>query len=221
MITTIIFDAFGTLVKVTNGASARQIISYIRDEGKIVNEAEFISEWKNYYKRYTSSDVSFMTERDIFISRIDMFYKRYGISRSAENDADLQLSEANYRELYEEVTEALGELKGKYNIFIGSNTDNSVLEQVMKKNNVSVDRIYTSENLKCYKPSKSFYLSILDDAGLKPEEVLFVGDSFVDDVLGPQNIGMKTCWVNRNNGVVDKYTPNYIVTNLMEIVCLL
>ena len=136
MITTIIFDAFGTLVKVTNGASARQIISYIRDEGKIVDDAEFISEWKDYYKRHTSSDVSFITERDIFISRIDMFYKRYGISRSAENDADLQLSEANYRELYEEVTEALGVLKGKYNIFIGSNTDNSILEHVMKKNNV-------------------------------------------------------------------------------------
>ena len=91
IISTIIFDAFGTLFKVTNGASARQIISYIRDAGIEIDETEFISEWKDYYKRKTSYNANFMTERNIFISRIDMFYKRYGVLRSAEDDANIQL----------------------------------------------------------------------------------------------------------------------------------
>ncbi len=221
MITTIIFDAFGTLVKVTNGASARQIISYIRDEGKIVDDAEFISEWKDYYKRHTSSDVSFITERDIFISRIDMFYKRYGISRSAENDANLQLLEANNRVTYEEAVSVLSKLKGKYKIFIGSNTDNSVLDAVMQKNDVKVDKVYTSETLRCYKPSPRFYESILKENGLEAEEILFVGDSLTDDVFGPKQVGMKTCWVNRNKASSGKYKPDYVVNSLSDIVSLL
>lgn len=216
MIKTIIFDAFGTLFKVTNGASARQIISYIQDAGIKLNEADFVREWKNYYKKYTSYGTCFMTERDIFISRIDMFYKRYGVLRNAEDDADMQLSQANKRAAYEEVSRALSLLKENFNIYIGSNTDNSVLDAVMNKNGISVDKVYTSENLRCYKPSKCFYLSILADAGLEPEEVLFVGDSLVDDVYGPQQIGTKTCWVNRSNKMTE-HTPDYVVNNLMEI----
>ncbi len=44
-----------------------------------------------------------MTERDIFISRIQMYYDRYGIDRSAENDADSLLAGAFEREVYPEV----------------------------------------------------------------------------------------------------------------------
>lgn len=55
---------------------------------------EFLEEWKAYYKKHTVGDCDFMTERDIFISRIQMYYDRYGIDRSAENDADSLLARA-------------------------------------------------------------------------------------------------------------------------------
>ncbi len=33
----------------------------------------------------------------------------------------------------------------------------------MKKNHVSVDKVYTSENQRCYKPDIRFYKKIIED----------------------------------------------------------
>lgn len=54
----------------------------------VVDEAAFTEEWKVYYKKHTSGEEGFLTEREIFIARIQMFYDRYGVSRSVEADAD-------------------------------------------------------------------------------------------------------------------------------------
>lgn len=194
----IIFDAFGTLFKVTNGGSARTIMKNITSCGVSVDEKVFLQEWKEYYKNHTVANCKFMTERDIFISRIQMFYDRYGVIRNAEADADALLASAFEREAYPETRTVLNELMKKYKVFIGSNTDNNVLESVMRKNNITVHKVYTSEELKCYKPMPRFFTHILEDNGLSPQEVLFVGDSVTDDILGPKAVSMQTVWIDRN-----------------------
>ena len=213
----IIFDAFGTLFKVTSGGSAKTIIKNITACGITVDETAFLEEWKAYYKKCTTGNREFMTERDIFISRIQMFYDRYGVSRSAENDADFLLTDAFEREAYPETRTVINELKKNYQVFIGSNTDNDVLESVMRKNNITVQKVYTSENLKCYKPNPQFFINILEDNGLPPQEVLFVGDSVTDDILGPKAIGIKTVWVDRYGSGGD-FGQDYMVTDLNGIV---
>ena len=132
----IIFDAFGTLFKVTSGGSAKTIMKNITDCGIVLDEKAFLEEWKSYYKKHTSDDYNFMTERDIFISRIQMFYDRYHVKRNAENDADSLLATAFAREAYPETKDVLHDLMENYLVFIGSNTDNDVLECVMQNNNV-------------------------------------------------------------------------------------
>lgn len=214
MIKAIIFDAFGTLFKVESGGSARKIISNIAAFGNYVDEQAFIKEWKEYYKIHTSADMDFKTERDIFISRIRMFYNRYNVERNAEIDADFLLANSYEREVYEEVPTALKMLKNKYKIYIGSNTDNDVLEAVMKKNNITVDKIYTSENLKCYKPNSEFYHMILWDNELSPNEVIFIGDSIDDDILGPQYVGIKTILIDRTQ----RYNANVIADIVLNCV---
>ena len=214
MIKAIICDAFGTLFKVTSGGSAGRIISNITASGNHIDEKAFVKEWKEYYKIHTSADMDFKTERDIFISRIRMFYNRYNVERNAETDADLLLADSYERDVYEEVPAALRMLKNKYKIFIGSNTDNYVLDAVMKKNNITADKIYTSENLKCYKPNPEFYLMILRDNNLSPENVIFIGDSIEDDILGPRNVGMKTILIDRAR----RYSSDVIADKVLNCI---
>lgn len=213
----IIFDAFGTLFKVTSGGSAKTIMKNITDCGIVLDEKAFLKEWKSYYKKHTSDDYNFMTERDIFISRIQMFYDRYHVKRNAENDADSLLATAFAREAYPETKDVLHDLMENYLVFIGSNTDNDVLECVMQNNNVTVHKVYTSENLKCYKPSGHFFTQILDDSALLANEVLFVGDSVTDDIMGPKAIGIKTVWIDRD-GVGGDFGQDYTITNLNELI---
>ena len=212
----IIFDAFGTLFKVANGGSARTIIKNITINGGSVDEKAFINEWKAYYKEHTGSDNLFMTERDIFISRIQMFYDRYGVKRDAGEDADALLAGAFERESYPEVKMVLGKLGKKYSVFIGSNTDNNVLASVMRKNDITVDKVYTSEDLKCYKPNIRFFDAILVDNDFAPQDVLFVGDSISDDILGPKALGIQTVWIDRN-GIGDDFGQDYTIFNLEDL----
>lgn len=46
-----------------------------------------------------------------------------------------------------------------------------------------------------------------------PQEVLFVGDSVTDDILGPKALGIKTVWVDRN-GCGGDHGQDYTVTDL-------
>ena len=213
----IIFDAFGTLFRVTNGGSAKTIIKNINECGIVIDEKAFLDEWKSYYKNHTLGDCKFMTERNIFIARIQMFYDRYNVSRSAENDADSLLAGAFEREVYPEIKSVLSELMKHYLVFIGSNTDNDVLESVMQKNGITVHKVYTSENLKCYKPSCRFFTQILDENGLLPHEVLFVGDSITDDIMGPKALGIKTVWLDRN-GIGGNNGQDYTITDMNGLI---
>ena len=92
----IIFDAFGTLFKVTNGGSAKTIMKNISECGGVVDEKSFLEEWRTFYKKHILYGGEFMSERDIFIARIQMFYDRYNVNRNAEDDADSLLAEPIY-----------------------------------------------------------------------------------------------------------------------------
>lgn len=65
--------------------------------------------------------------------------------------------------------------------------------------------VYSSEKLACYKPNPQFYEKIIKDAQLVPEECLFVGDSIIDDVIGPKSSGMNTLLLNRKGNSQRKY----------------
>lgn len=119
--------------------------------------------------------------------------------------------------LYPEIKTVLNKLMQNYLVFIGSNTDNDVLANVMHKNGIAVHKVYTSENLKCYKPAAQFFTKILDDNGLSPNEVLFVGDSITDDIMGPKELGMKTAWIDRN-GVGGDFGQDHTISDLNELI---
>lgn len=213
MLKAIIFDAFGTLFKVDAGGSAKKIIQNIISEKHDIDEQAFTEKWKAYYRKHTSSGCEFHTEREIFTSRIQMFYNRYKINRNAERDADALNSDAFERRAFEEAVWVIKALRSRYKVLIGSNTDNDVIETVMRKNGIAADGVYTSENLKCYKPDPIFFRKILVDNDLLANEVLFVGDSVRDDVLGPKNVGIKTVLLDRN-GIYGDVGQDFTIKSL-------
>ena len=75
--------------------------------------------------------------------------------------------------------------------------------------------------MQVYKPQKAFYEKILAALSLQPEEVLFVGDSLTDDIFGPKQVGMKTCWVNRKGQEMPTPPPDYVVTDLTGLPAIL
>jgi FMN phosphatase YigB (HAD superfamily) len=89
----------------------------------------------------------------------------------------------------------------------------------IQRNGIQVNKVFTSEYLKVYKPEKEFYQLILDELKMQPEEVIFVGDSLADDVFGPASLGIKTIWINRKNLKYDpiEFQPLYQIHTLSQL----
>jgi HAD superfamily hydrolase (TIGR01509 family) len=58
--------------------------------------------------------------------------------------------------------------------------------------------VLISEIVRAYKPDPLVFERALELLGLRPHEVLHVGDSEVDDVRGARAAGLNVVWVNRD-----------------------
>jgi FMN phosphatase YigB (HAD superfamily) len=91
----------------------------------------------------------------------------------------------------------------------------------MDLNEIKVNGVFTSENLRCYKPDRRFYENILNEIQLPAEEVLFVGDSLTDDISGPQQLGIRSVLLDRNGTFDSRNTsvrPDMIIKSIKEII---
>ncbi|MBE5876197.1 MAG: HAD family hydrolase [Lachnospiraceae bacterium] len=216
----LMFDAYGTLISTGNGSiKATEKILELQD--KKIDAVVFYSDWKKYHRKHIDECNlgDFVTEQDIFARDLRVLYEKYEIDRPYEQDVHIMLDSLRNRRVFPEVIETIEQLRREYRVVIASTTDTDPLIFNMKQNNLVADAVYTSEIIKKYKPSQLFYQYILNSEKYKAEDAVFVGDSLLDDVEGPQGIGMTTIWVDRKNKYTlnERVKPDYIVNNIAEI----
>lgn len=218
MLKTIIFDAYGTLFDTGTGsvdAAGRILEKCGRSD---ISAADFYKRWKQLHRLHTDSLTMFANEEEIFHRDLRALYGEYGINSNADCDVGIMLATLGKRRLFPEAKAVVNELHGRYALCIGSTTDTEPLLQDVKRGNTAFDRIFTSESLRCYKPSAEFYEKILAAMKIKPEEALFVGDSLIDDVTGPQRVGIKSCWINRRSVSAVNCMPEFELADLKGVV---
>ena len=82
-------------------------------------------------------------------------------------------------------------------ICIISNIDNRELRVAIAHTGWRFAHTVTSEDTHTYKPRLEMFKRALDVMGVRPDEVLHVGDSPMSDVFGAGRVGIDTAWVNR------------------------
>ncbi len=103
--------------------------------------------------------------------------------------------------LFEDVVPLLDELK-KRNYILGiiTNADQGVLKLI---NSLGLGPylkvIVTSEGARAEKPDAAIFNVAYDQAGLKPEEILYIGDQYKTDVLGAKRAGSSAVLLDRYN----------------------
>ena len=78
-----------------------------------------------------------------------------------------------------------------------SNADDDFLRPTLNRNGLTFPVVISSETAHAYKPHVAIFRYLSESMGLKPEQILYVGDSRLADVTGAKNAGMKAAWVNR------------------------
>jgi len=82
--------------------------------------------------------------------------------------------------------------------------------------------IYALQNGVPKKPAAGFFHAVLASAGARPEEVVYVGDTYAHDVVGAAGAGLRTVWLNpAGDPVPGSVVPDAVVPSLDELPALL
>lgn len=219
----LIFDAYGTLLSTGTGSldAVRKILAL---QEKEIDANAFYAEWKKFHRKHLdeSNAGAFLTEEEVFVRDLQALYEQYGIYRPYAQDVHLMLDSLVGRKAFPEVPEAVEKLRKKYRVVIGSTTDTEPLLDNLRTNHLVLDEVYTSEMIGKYKPAKAFYEYILAHENCTREEAVFIGDSLIDDVEGPQSVGITTVLVDRKKkydaSSVKTAQPDYVIGSIAEIV---
>lgn len=121
-------------------------------------------------------------------------------------------------DLPEERIQLIGLLKLKYNMYMFSNTNELHIEMLKKKfeKQFGFDiftflftKAYFSNEIKQRKPNPEAFQWLLDDAGIKAEETLFIEDS-PQHIEGAKKVGLNTYWLTGGETIIDLYDKKII-----------
>lgn len=217
----IIFDMYGTLVSTGNGSvtATKKILDNLCVS---IDPQAFYQEWKQTQQRMTSGIESFVLQVELFSRSLDYMFSKYSVMAKSEDYVHFMLTTLGNRTVFSDTLPAIDGLRKKYKVIIGSTSDTDPLLKDININGIHVDSIFTSESLRVYKPKKEFYLQILSETSLGVDDVVFVGDSMIDDIQGPQSIGIPAILIDRDNryDVHCNITPDAIIRQLTDLLSL-
>ena len=100
-----------------------------------------------------------------------------------------------------------------------SNADTEDITASIERHGLRLDRVITSEDVRCYKPDPKIFEAALSAMGVRPEHAIHVGDSLHSDVGGAARLGMTTVWLCRDDRIFDAgdCTPDHKIHSLREL----
>ncbi|MGX9356611.1 haloacid dehalogenase type II [Roseobacteraceae bacterium S113] len=220
MITTCVFDAYGTLFDVA--AAAREAASLPGQEYWAEKWPGLAQDWRLKQLQYTW--LRAVTDDHTLFWNVT----KDGLDWAMENQglSDPELRErllALYWELsaYREVPQMLATLKamGKQTAIL-SNGSPDMLEGAVDSAVIGewLDAVLSVEDVGIFKPSSKVYDMVGARFGCAPEEVLFVSSNGWD-AAGAAGYGFRTAWVNRAGEPMDRLPakPHHVLSDLTTI----
>ncbi|PWU25266.1 MAG: hypothetical protein C5B48_02180 [Candidatus Rokuibacteriota bacterium] len=186
------FDAYGTLFRNEDLLLVPQRI--VADHGLSARIDEVWRTWSDLYFEATQL-TPFRTLREIEEQILPRVLRQFDVVADAAPYVDLFFHVTTQVELYPEALDVLNAL-GHARSAIVSNADHEHLAAWTFS--LPVEFIIVSEAVRAYKPHRSVFEHALTRLGLRPDDVLHVGDSDVDDVKGAKEAGLQVAWVNRD-----------------------
>lgn len=223
MIKAILWDVDGTLLdfEAQEEAAIRKCFE-IFELGECTDEMlkEYSTINASYWPRMEKGE---LTKQQVLVYRFVEFFEKHEIDTSIAE----KFNETYQEKLGETIRfmpngrEVVTNLRGKV---IQCAATNGTKVAARKKLRLSMldqlfDHIFISEEVGFEKPRIEYYNVIFDTLkGIKPEEILMVGDSLTSDIRGGNNAGIKTCFFNPER---KPYTTDlridYEIVNLNEV----
>ncbi len=211
-------------------------------KSNIVSEEHKTAFLRNLVMRYFKA-IQDITDGDPFRTPFDIVKTAMGNSlRDIDSNADLSfVDEATQRfkalhielsEPYPGVMEMLSNLHSRgIKMGVLSNSFEGHATKLLEKLNLQqyFQDVVDCSTVKAYKPMSLIFERVIDDLGVSPSKILFIGDEYYADMVGAKRVHLKTVWINsRNQSIQDMITkygpdsaPDYVTRSITEFADLL
>ena len=228
----VIFDVYNTLFRNDTSCWKDVFGEICRIQALPISPDDLWVRWKTFEVRFRQTRTNmehpeaspaFKTYRmawgEAFVDTFDSL----GIEGDPEHAAQLSVDGMADREPYEDTLSFLEYVGRRWKRALLTNADNDSIQPLLERHSLFFDAVVTSEMARAYKPDPRVFRRVLKEAGVSPEEALYVGDTLLDDVHGAKLAGMTAAWLNRNETDRDTelLAPDYEVTELKELVDIL
>lgn len=181
----IVFDAFGTLVKIgTSRSPYRKLMKWLKDNGR----------------KPSTKDASIIMSNPVDIAQLALLFGEKIPTQLLHEINDDLLFELSTIELYKDTTSTLQILKEQgFKIALCSNLAMPYGEQLKKLLPNIFDALFLSYEIGAIKPEENIYEVIKTYFSCEMSEILFIGDHPVLDVEKPISLGMDARLIQRHN----------------------
>lgn len=219
MITTLLFDTWGTLVD--NYTIADAIEPHVFESHtaqKISEDWRFQHKWAMFYTTLGERFVPHPGLNEACL-RWALEFNHVNLSESAIQDI---ISQYHKLRAYPDVVGALKQLKALgLTIKIVANPTKKMIEDHSRYAGTLpyIDEIISSgEEVKAFKPSPKVFRLGIERAGCKKENILWVTGHFWE-AYAADGVGLKTAWTNRARqpALPIGFTPTHVTRNLQEL----
>ena len=141
-----------------------------------------------------------MTREQVLVGRFQVLFEEMGISAEPVKVArayEHNLSIGHW--FLPGAEEAVARLSRKYKLYLASNGTASVQKGRMTSANLYrfFENVFVSQEIGVNKPAVEYFEKCFAQIpGFDKTKAIIVGDSLTSDILGGQNAGIATCWVN-------------------------
>lgn len=214
MIESIFLDFYGTVV-FEDGEIVAKISQTLYETGNAESVGEIGSYWWNRFKTLFENAYgeNFRTQRDLEIQSLKDTIEHFSSTEDAIKLSDEMFEYWIAPPIFEESKEFFE--KCPVPIYIVSNIDRDDILKAIELHGLQPAGVFTSEDAKSYKPRKELFELALTSTGLKPEQVVHIGDSLSSDVKGAGALGINTMWVNRSGKAIPEGVVS--IVSLMDI----
>ncbi|MGI9326882.1 MAG: HAD family hydrolase [Pseudomonadales bacterium] len=227
----VLFDLGGTLFRHLPRESTEQNLRGIVEAATATPLSA--QQLQRYHQIRQETEASFVA-RPFFLHQalVKASFQRFAHEVSLPVALQRPLAEAFYTAQRETVTHSLqlrddtaavlAQLQQrKRQTAIVSNIDDDYLHPLLQRVSVldGVAFVLSSEAARSCKPDPSIYHQALRLCAEPPERVLFVGDSLTNDVFGPAQVGMRTCWMaaDQQRDHPDAAKADLLIQSLSEL----
>ena len=196
MIKAFFVDFYGTAVH-EDGEVIKQITQIIFDTGNVENKGEIGSFWWNDFQSMflESYGERFETQRTLEKKSLEHTLEKFGSSADADVLSNMLFEHWIKPPVFEE-TKTFFE-NSPLPVYIVSNIDTSDILNAIEYHGLKPSGVFTSEDARSYKPRRELFELALKETGLKPDEVIHIGDSVSSEVKGAAAVNIRALWLNR------------------------